>query len=134
MAELGMNAETILDRFTDDVLSDLERYYLYTLQRVGAPHQPVRVARLLMRLTVPERNCLSDWALRNFAPALMESHDVLAATLVNDGAELTQSFAGGQTEGMTDNSLSFAAHLAQSQATPAHTEGESDPRYHGHAA
>ena len=61
-----MDAESILDRFTDEEVQELERYYLYTISQAGVRHDPITIVGLLRRLTVAERMCLSKWAAKSF--------------------------------------------------------------------
>lgn len=62
-----MKAEAILDRFSDEEVRELERYYLGTISGCPVCHEPLVVARLLLGLSLDERRCLADWAFKNFA-------------------------------------------------------------------
>lgn len=62
----GFGTLDILDRFTEDELAELERYFLHTIGRCGPPHHPVRTARLLLRLSRKELELLGEWAERHF--------------------------------------------------------------------
>lgn len=65
----GLDAGEILDRFTDDEIVELERYFLHTIGRAQEKHHPVRVARLLLRLSRRELELLGAWAERQFDQA-----------------------------------------------------------------
>ena len=62
-----MTPEEILDRFSDDEIRELERYYFGTISGAIVCHDTLLIAGLLMRLTLQERDCLADWAEANFS-------------------------------------------------------------------
>ena len=72
-----MEAENILDRFSDVELAELEKYYLRTVSKRETNHQPILVPRLLLRLTVAEWLCLAQWVERTFTHGEL-SHRVAA--------------------------------------------------------
>lgn len=73
-----MDAETILDRYDDAEVAELEKYFFYTISGRWMPHHPVRIASLLLRLTPTERDCLSLWAEDHFSQLALEMEENVA--------------------------------------------------------